>query len=138
MSNDPRYKVSREEIGIMLSFAKRPHAASQAWIQRLQAGVTKDELLEFFGLAGLPLTEASRIMAADTSRGTPVDEPWSARSTTYRRAVLGVLVVYVAITLALSAAAGASPMSLVALVLTLAAVGLLIHKVIVRLSVGMR
>lgn len=122
----------------MLSFAKRPHAASQAWVQRLQIGVTKDELLEFFELAGLPVTEASRILAAETNRGTPVNEPWSVRNTPYKRAVLGVLVAYLVLALVLSAAAGASVVNLAALAITLAVTGYVVHKAIVYLSAGMR
>lgn len=121
----------------MLSFAKRPHAVTQAWILRLQAGVSKDELLEFFGLAGLPLTEASRILSAETTKGTPVDNDWSDRSAGYKRAVLGVLLVSVVGAVATSIAAGEGPFGILAIATALVLAGVVLHKVIVRLSGGM-
>lgn len=122
----------------MLSFAKRPHAVTQEWTLRLQAGVSKDELLEFFELAGLPVTEASRIMSAETTRGTPVDDDWSARSAGYKRAVLGVLLVCIVAAVAPSIAAGVGPFGILALATTLVLSGVVLHKVITRLSGGLR
>ncbi len=137
-ATERRYAVSREEIGILLSFAKKPHAATQDWIARLQSGVTRDELVEFFGLAGLPMTEASRIMSSESERGIRVDQEWSERSVGYRRAVVGVLLVYLLVAISVSVAAGDTPLQVVGIAATLALAGYLVHKVIVRLSVGMR
>ena len=121
----------------MLSFAERPHAVTQAWMRRLQAGVSRDELLEFFELAGLPLTEASRVMSAETKSCTPVDDEWAARSAGYQRAVLGVLLVYVFFAVALNIAAGGTPFGTLVFAATLAVSGFVVHRAIVYLSVGM-
>lgn len=129
----PRYQLSREEIGLLLSYARHPQAADEQWVRRLQRGVDSDELAEFVQAAGLPRDSVERIVATRLLDDAAGDDTWSHRSPRFRRAIVGVVVAYVVLAVAFSFATN-DPLQSLTLTVTFAIAGLLVYELIVRLS----
>lgn len=129
--------LSREEIGILLSFARHPDAITSDWIRRLGEGVDEDELRTLFRRAGLPWSSARGIIGTDAPEAsTGVGR--EAFSPSFWRAIVGTLV---ALTLAaLAGLIGSRGLTLDAAGIAFAfvLVGVVLFKTIARLSSGMR
>ncbi|MDH3306205.1 MAG: hypothetical protein OEO77_01595 [Acidimicrobiia bacterium] len=67
-----RYRISREDIGILMSFATRPDRITDDVVHRLGKGVTHAELLEIAEWVGLPRSTASRLIKAGGPASPPV------------------------------------------------------------------
>lgn len=118
-----------------MSFANRPEAFTDSWIKRLEAGVSREQLLEFFDRAGLPMSTAARIIAPDPGDGSSADLPWGDRSRSYRWGVVGLLLAFVmpATVFALFES-GATVGRTLGLSFSFAVTGWLVYRLIVRLS----
>lgn len=127
-----RHPLAREEIGLLMSFAKTPEAFTTDAIERLVAGMTTHEFLDFFSRAGLPPRTAASMIAPED--GEQADLPWAQRSLSYRRAIVGTISVYVVGVIVLSILGGQPLGRVVGTVLTVGGLGWLVHKVIVVLS----
>lgn len=133
MADQRRYRLAREEIGILLSFAKRPAACTAEWMARLERGVLRSELMEFFTVAGLPERTALR-MVTESGSATPIDTTGQGERGAYRRALLGLVLVYVVFAVGIAIASGGSPARVVGLIIGFIVIGLLVHRSITRLS----
>lgn len=129
----PRYRLSREEIGILLSYARHPEAATEGWVGRLQRGVDGEELAEFVEAAGLPRDSVERIVATRLLDDRGSGDGWSHRSPRFRRAIVGVVVAYVVLAIAFSFATN-DPLQSMMLTVSFAIAGLFVYELIVRLS----
>lgn len=132
---EPRYQLSREEVGILLSFATRPHAVTEEWVTRLEGGVREAELAEFVAVAGLPGSSVERIVA---TRSVDNDgaSGWTQRTPAFRRAVVGILAIYVLAAVALSFATGEDSLRNLSLAVAFVLSGIVVYRVIIRLSGG--
>lgn len=134
---EDRHRLGREEIGILLSFAKRPEIFTDEWVDRLQRGVTTSELTEFFASAGLPERTAAQIAFSNESPHEHARSDWEGYGHGFRRVTAWLIVIGIAIFL-VPGFQSADPFSYVGRVLAAAVVGLLLYSVIVRLAPGMR
>ena len=132
MPGNQRYVLSREEIGILLSFAKRPEAMTAGWIIRLRTGVDELELRDLMELAGVPRSTVDQIVRSQRSN-TPHGEPLSVG---FRRATTGTVVVMTTASVALLIATRGISLSVVAFSLVFALIGALLLKTITRLAPG--
>lgn len=127
--------LSREDVGILLSFARYPEVITEEWTQRLGAGVDKDELRELFRLAGLPWSSARGIIGADASDGD--QRTGGEAGSRFWRATLGTIVILTL--LAVVSLIGVRGLTLEALSIAVGFVlcGIVLFKTIDRLSSGM-
>lgn len=134
MPGPKRYQIEREEIGLLLSFARRPEAFTTEWTDRLQRGVDLDELRGFFKAAGLPNSTLAELVGTDAvDAGRPRVE-WSQRNLSYRRATIGLIVLLVVGAVGPAMTAGNDLIGSVVLSLGFLLVGYAIYRLIVRFS----
>jgi len=118
-----------------MSFAHRPEAFTDSWIKQLEAGVSRQQLLEFFDRAGLPMSTAAHMIAPNLGDGSSADLAWGDRSRGYRRGVVGLLLAFVTPAVAFALFdSDASVGRTVALSFSFAITGWLVYRLIVRLS----
>lgn len=129
-----KYSLGREEIGILLSFAKRPEAATDEWMQRLQDGVESEEFLALFQEAGLPMSTALQMMSADLDGISAPGGKWALQSIDHRHALLGILAFYVIAAAAFSIATGSGPFPVLMWTLLFVIIGQAVYRAGVRLA----
>lgn len=124
-----RFSVSREEIGLLLSYATRPERMSEELIHRLVSGVTGPELIEICSWVGLPESTAVRIVEAGRST-SPGEAGAPVFDSRFKRATVMLLVVMVAANIGLAVAAGFSGVGLVLVAGGGIGVGYLLYRII--------
>ena len=132
-----RYRLAREEIGILLSFAKNPDAVTEDWVRRLQIGVREDELMEFVVLAGLPSNMVERLVEIDSMDEAGAGTNPLYRRTGYRRAIIGVLAVYVLFAVVINFASESDMLRSFSLAAGFIVAAIVIYRVIARISSSM-
>lgn len=127
-----RHPLAREEIGLLMSFAKTPEAFTADAISQLEAGLTSEQLLDFFAKAGLPASTAAAMIAPEP--GEAADLPWSSRSVAYRRATV-VTIAAPAVIVTLINIAGGQPIErIVVMAGLLGGGGYLLYRLIVWIT----
>lgn len=130
---DDRLRISREEIGLLLSYATRPDRLTEEAVDRLVAGVTGEELTEIVEWVGLPesmavrLADANRSTAERTRRGLGPDPR-------FRRALFGIVVFMSLGNTALLVASDAGPFALVFGIAATALGGFLVYRLVFAIS----
>jgi hypothetical protein len=84
-------QLSREDIGILMSFATRPERFTDDVIDRLCAGVSNAELVEISAWVGLPKSTAARLAEAGKNDRTRARGQHIAMTTGYRWSIIALL-----------------------------------------------
>lgn len=134
--NEPRYVLSQEEIGILLSFAKRPEAITREWARRLRSGVDRDELYDLFALAGLSRSTARGFI--DRSQQESSEGKSDPAQLGFRRAMIGSIVVYTLAAVAFLIAAQGITLGVVTMVGVFILCAGMLYRVIPRLAAARR
>lgn len=92
---DDRIQLSREDIGILMSFATRPERFTDDVIDRLCAGVTNAELVEISAWLGLPKSTAARLAEAGRNDRARARGQHVAMTTGYRWSIIALLGLFV-------------------------------------------
>lgn len=92
--SEERFKISREEVGLLMSYATRPDRFSEDLIDRLVSGVTGPELVSICTWVGLPDSTAARLVRANTTPRAGAKGRMTAPSP-FWRAIAGLLIVMV-------------------------------------------
>ena len=92
---DDRIQLSREDIGILMSFATRPERFTDDIIDRLCAGVTNDELVEISSWLGLPKSTAARLAEAGKNDRARASGQHIAMTAGYRWSIIALLSLFV-------------------------------------------
>lgn len=127
-----RYVLSREDVGILLSFARHPEVITENWVRRLGNGVDEDELRRLFDLAGLPWTIVRSLCGAEDSDRRPGLDPYAANPA-FRRAILGTIVVFTLAGVGSVISASGITVDAVATSTAFALAGILLLQIITRL-----
>ena len=127
-----RSPLAREEIGLLMSFANAPEAFTQEAIGRLEAGLTSEEMLDFFARAGLSRRVAASLIEPEPGEGA--DLPWAQRSLSYRRATIATIAIPGLASIAFSIGGGDSLWRVVQWAALVGGLGWLVYKVIVVIS----
>lgn len=90
-----RIQLSREDIGILMSYATRPERFTDDVIERLCGGVTRPELVEISAWLGLPKSTATRLFDASNADQASAGGRRVGLSARYRRAMIGLLGLFV-------------------------------------------
>ena len=132
--NDERIQVSREEVGLLMSYATRPHRLTEELVQQMVNGVTGPELLGIAAWVGLPQSTAVRLV--DANRPTkPADRNRrGVGDTRFRRALVGILVVMLIANIATTIASDVSAVGVVLIAGAGAGAAYLVYRVIVAIS----
>ena len=130
-----RYSLSREDIGILMSFAKHPEAMTTEWIHAIRVGVSEDELHELFRIAGLPPSSARQIVGAGLDEES-TDSP-AARGTGFRRAMIGTVLMLTLLNVVALVGARGITVASVSILIAFVAAGVIMVKVLDRLSPGL-
>ncbi len=127
--HEERYTLSPEEIGILLSFARRPEVVTREWIRRLRIGVPADELRQLFAAAGLPASTASEIIATAAAPETLGGSP-RADNAPFKRALLGTAIVYTALAASFVVARDGFSINVLVLISAFVACGVIVHSTV--------
>lgn len=131
--SNKRHQISREDVGILMSYATRPDRITEAWVERLSNGVTHAELKEFSALVGLPQSTAAKLIDVGDRDKTALRGRWPGTGNAYRQAVIGVLAVFVIGVTLIAGSMDRSPLAALAMGSVTA---YLVYRLIARLSSG--
>ena len=92
---DDRIQLSREDIGILMSFATRPERFTDDIIDRLCGGVTNAELVEISAWLGLPKSTATRLADAGKNDRARARGQHIAMTAGYRWSIIALLGLFV-------------------------------------------
>ena len=92
---DDRIQLSREDIGILMSFATRPERFTNDVVDRLCAGVTNAELIEISAWLGLPKSTATRLADAGKNDRARARGQHVGMTTGYRWSIIALLGLFV-------------------------------------------
>ncbi len=135
---DDRIQLSREDIGILMSFATRPERFTDDVVDRLCAGVTNAELVEISAWLGLPKSTATRLADAgnnDRARSRGQHVPMTAG---YRWSIIALLGLFVLGGAVASIGSERSGLSTIYSVAAIALAAYLIYWLILRLASASR
>ena len=92
---DDRIQLSREDIGILMSFSTRPERFTDDIIDRLCGGVTNAELVEISAWLGLPKSTATRLADAGKNDRARARGQHIAMTAGYRWSIIALLGLFV-------------------------------------------
>lgn len=131
---DDRIQLSREDIGILMSFATRPERFTDEVIARLGGGVTWAQLAELSTWLGLPKSTPSRLFSVAADDRARAGGRRIELNRHYRRSIVGLLAFFVvASSLSLRGSDQSAPTS-VFLIAGIALIAYVIYRLIVRLA----
>ena len=128
-----RIQVSREDVGLVMSYATRPDRLTEDLVDRMVNGVTGEELLEITDWIGLPQSTAIRLIDANREP-TAKTAARGMSDARFRKALVGILVVMVLANVAFVSAAGIDVVGVVLVTAASAAVAWLVYRVIRAIS----
>jgi hypothetical protein len=129
-----RTRISREEIGILMSYATRPDRMTKEVIQKLVDGVTGPELIEIAAWVGLPESTAVRLVDANRPSERRSAGSRGLLETRFRRTLVGILVFMVVLNIALSVGSNVEGPGLVVLVGASVGAAYLVYRVILAIA----
>lgn len=132
--NDERIQVSREEVGLLMSYATRPHRLTDELVEQMVNGVTGPELLEIAAWVGLPQSTAIRLVDANRPTNPADRNRRGVGDARFRKALVGILVVMLITNVATTIASDVSGVGVVLLTGAGAGAAYLVYRVIVAIS----
>lgn len=135
-SGEAMFHLSREDIGILMSYATRPERITEEVIARLRGGVTFAQLETIAAWVGLPRSTAARLAQAEPSadRG----QAGGRMPVAYRRSLLGILLAYLVVAVAFEIGSGSGPWDVFVIAAWMSVAVYLVYSLIVRLAGGRR
>lgn len=133
---DDRIRLSREDIGILMSFATQPERFTDDVISRLVTGVTKDELADISSWLGLPQSTTSRLFSVAEDDRARAGGRRIELSRHYRRAIVGLLGFFVIMSSLTLRGSDQSGFNAAFLIAAISLTAYLIYRLLIRLASG--
>jgi hypothetical protein len=129
-----RIKLSREDIGILMSYATRPERFTDDVIERLCRGITHMELVDTSAWLGLPKSTATRLFDVSNADKARTGGRRVELNNRYRRAIIGLLGLFVLSNAITNVTSEQSGLGSIFLTAAAALTAYLVYALIVRFS----